>query len=65
MWNGLEIQKTQCTYLVNQNIFLMTKKILTGHNPNEVNLVDKSYTNIELSISDTCSQSIAFVVIES
>jgi holo-[acyl-carrier protein] synthase len=30
-----------------------------------LNLVDKSYTNIELSISDTCSQSIAFVVIES
>ena len=29
----------------NQNIFLMTKKILTGHNPNEVNLVDKSLKN--------------------
>ena len=30
-----------------------------------LNLVDKNYTNIELSISDTCSQSLAFVVIES
>jgi holo-[acyl-carrier protein] synthase len=30
-----------------------------------LNLVQKKYTNIELSISDTCSQSIAFVVIES
>jgi len=30
-----------------------------------LNLVEKKYTNIQLSISDTYSQSIAFVVIES
>jgi len=30
-----------------------------------LNLIEKKYTNIELSISDTYSQSIAFVVVES
>ena len=30
-----------------------------------LNLVEKKYTNIQLSISDTNSQSIAFVVVES
>ena len=30
-----------------------------------LNSIDKNFTNIELSISDTCSQSIAFDVIES
>ena len=29
-----------------------------------LNLVEKKYSNIQLSISDTCSQSIAFVVVE-
>ena len=29
----------------NDNIFLMTKKILNGHNSNEVNLVNKSNKN--------------------
>ena len=48
-----------CSVLVIYPIVCITDQMYN------LNLVEKKYTNIQLSISDTCSQSIAFVVIES